>query len=276
MSVDTSLTGAKVTISDVARASGVSPATVSLALRNKAGISASTRQRVLETAHTLGYLLPPAYRASAHSTINSIGVIVKAGVDDLAMTHSFYGPVLAGIEALCRRQQLHLVYGNLLVDIENRPLDLPRLLLEQHTDGLLLVGMQMNQAALDLIHQQAAPVCLVDAYIEGDAYDAVVTDNFFGAYQATNYLLDHGHRHIAIVGSQPQTFPSIMERRAGYCQALHEQNLVPYFWDCPIWPKEAYATIVDRLDIRVGHSELLQLPAALHLRARHDGVGRKR
>jgi len=247
LSVDTSLTGAKVTLSDVARASGVSPATVSLALRNKAGISVNTRQRVLDAAQTLGYLLQPTHKTSARSNIDSIGVIIKTGADDLAMTHSFYGPVLAGIEEVCRRQQVHLVYANLLVDIDNRPVDLPRLLLEHHTDGLLLVGMQMNQAALALIQQQSAPVGLVDAYVEGDPYDAVVTDNFAGAYQATTHLIEQGHRHIAIVGSQPQTFPSIMERRAGYCQALREHDLEPYFWDCPIWPKAAYATAFDYL-----------------------------
>lgn len=240
MSAEPLLTSAKVTIADVARASRVSPATVSLALRNKGGISPETRQRVLDVAQTLGYLLQPSNKSSLRTELNSIGVLIKMRADDLAMTNSFYGPVVTGIEEVCRRQQLHLVYATLLVDIENRPIDPPRLLFEQHTDGLLLIGMQINRAALSLIQQQSTPIVLVDAYVEGDPYDAVVSDNFIGAYTATTYLINKGHRHIALVGSQPQTFPSVMERRAGYCQALADYALQPHFWDCSLWPKAAY------------------------------------
>lgn len=240
MTVEPSLTTAKVTISDVARASGVSPATVSLALRHKGGISSETRQRVLDVAQTLGYLLHAPSRSAQRSEVHSIGVLLKTPPDDVAMTQSFYGPVVAGIEEVCRRQQLHLVFANLLVDLENRPVDPPRLLFEQHTDGLLLIGMQIDAAALALFQQQSTPMVLVDAYVESDPYDTVVTDNFAGAYAATSHLIEQGHRHIAIVGSQPATFPSVMERRAGYCQALVDHNLRPYFWDCPLWPKAAY------------------------------------
>ena len=247
MTAEPSLTSAKVTISDVARASGVSPATVSLALRHKAGISSETRQRVFDVAQALGYLLQPPTRSAQRSEIHSMGVLLKTHPDDVAITQSFYGPVVAGIEEVCRRQQIHLVFANLPVDLENRPVDPPRLLFEQHTDGLLLIGMQMNRAALTLFQQQSAPMVLVDAYVESDPYDTVVTDNYAGAYAATTYLLEQGHRHIAIVGSQPQTFPSVMERRAGYCQALTDHGLQPYFWDCPLWPKAAYEACMAHL-----------------------------
>ncbi|MBX3012590.1 MAG: LacI family DNA-binding transcriptional regulator [Caldilineaceae bacterium] len=230
----------KVTIADVARASGVSSATVSLALRNKAGIGVKTRQRVLEAAQALGYLPSFPNQSASRLPLNSIGVLIKTRPDDITMTNSFYGPVIAGIEEVCRRQQLHLMYAHLLVDVENRPVEPPRLLLEQETDGLLLVGMQINRAALALIQPQSTPMVLVDAYVESNPYDAVVIDNFAAAYEATNYLITQGHQQIALVGSQPQTFPSIMERRAGYCQAIADHQLVPYFWDCPIWPKAAY------------------------------------
>ena len=247
MTAEPSLTSAKVTISDVARASGVSPATVSLALRHKAGISSETRQRVFDVAQALGYLLQPPTRSAQRSEIHSMGVLLKTHPDDVALTQSFYGPVVAGIEEVCRRQQIHLVFANLPVDLENRPVDPPRLLFEQHTDGLLLIGMQMNRASLTLFQQQSAPIVLVDAYVESDPYDAVVTDNYGGAYAAMTYLLEQGHRHIALVGSQPQTFPSVMERRAGYLQALTDYGLQPYFWDCPIWPKAAYEACMAHL-----------------------------
>ena len=247
MRAEPELNGNKVTIADIARASGVSPATVSLALRNKGGISTETRQRIVGVAQTLGYLVQIPSKADGRQAIHSIGVLLKARTDDGAMTQSFYGPVVAGIEEVCRRRQIHLVFANLLVDLENRPVEPPRLLTEQPTDGLLLVGMQINTASLSLFQQQSAPIVLVDAYVERDPYDAVVTDNLAGAYTATENLSKKGHRAIAIVGSQPQTFPSVIERRAGYCQALADHGLQPYFWDCLLWPQAAYETIVTYL-----------------------------
>ncbi len=229
----------KVTIADIARASELSSATVSLALRSKGGIRAETRQRVLETAQRLGYHIQTTNRGELQHGINSVGVLVKVRPDDLGTTHRFYGPVVAGIEEVCRRYQIHLVYANLLVDDDNRPIAPPRLLSEQHTEGLLLVGMHLEQPQLARFQGLAAPIVLVDAYAEGNPFDAVVTDNFEGAYQATCYLIEQGHRHIAIFGSLPTAFPSVAERRAGYCQAIQEYQLTPYFWDCTLWPKAA-------------------------------------
>ena len=230
----------KVTIADIARETELSSATVSLALRSKGVIRTETRQRVLAVAQRLGYHIQATNRSEAHQLIDSVGVLVKVRPDDLGTTHRFYGPVVAGIEEVCRRRQIHLVYANLLVDDDNRPIAPPRLLLEQHTDGLLLVGMHLEQQHLALFQQLNSPVVLVDAYAYGNPYDAVVTDNFAGAYQATRHLIDQGHCHIALLGSLPDAFPSVAERRAGYCQAIQECELVPYFWDCPLWPKAAH------------------------------------
>lgn len=230
----------KVTIADIARESKLSSATVSLALRSKGGIRAETRQRVLDVAQRLGYHIQSTNRSEAHQAIDSVGVLVKVRPDDLGSTHRFYGPVVAGIEEVCRRQQIHLVYANLLVDNDNRPIAPPRLLSEQRTDGLLLVGMHLDPQHLAIFQQLGCPIVLVDAYADGNPYDAVVTDNFDGAYQAAHYLIAHGHRHIAILGSFPTAFPSVAERRAGYLYALQEAQLSPYFWDCPLWPKAAH------------------------------------
>lgn len=239
MSFDASMARVKVTIADIAKESGVSAATVSLALRNKAGLREETRQRVLDTAQQLGYLYQSSNQAAARLEINHIGVIIKARANDLAATNNFYGPVLAGIEEICRRRQIHLIYANLLVNEENVPIEPPRLLTDRHTDGLLVVGMQVNQLLRTLFQKDDSPVVLVDAYADENIFDAVVSDNIAGGYAATNYLLHRGHTKIAILGSQPHAFPSILERRMGYIKALKEAGMTPYFWDCPLWPDSA-------------------------------------
>jgi LacI family transcriptional regulator len=234
----------KTTIADIARDSGVSPATVSLVLRDKPGISPETRQRVLDSAQALGYISTPP-KPVPQGTVSSIGLILKVRPDDEPLTNQFYAPVLAGIEAYCRRQQTNLFYAHMPVDEDNNPLELPRLLQEQPANGLLILGAWLNDSVTRLLQPQETPLVLVDAYAATDLYDAVITDNETGAYQATLYLIENGHQHIAIVGSLPRSYPSIQERRNGYVRAMTERHLEPRFVDCHLYPDAAVpATIV--------------------------------
>jgi LacI family transcriptional regulator len=139
---------------------------------------------------------------------------------------------LAGIEEACRQKKINLLYATLPVDENNNPVEVPRLL-EENTDGLLLVGAFLDGALAPVLEQKAVPIVLVDAYALSDKYDAVVSDNVRGAYQAVSYLIQRGHRHIGMVGSCPDGYPSLRERRQGYVQALTEHGLTEvYFTDC--------------------------------------------
>jgi LacI family transcriptional regulator len=230
---------AKITIHDIARDSGVSPATVSLALRDKPGISPETRQRVMDTAQRLGYIPKASWPATIHTEIHSIGLLLKTRADDVLATNQFYAPVLAGIEATCRQRHINLFYAHLPVDEENNLLEPPRLLRQAETAGLLLVGAHLNDAMLAVFQQQHMPVVLVDAYADGDPFDAVVTDNITGAYQATVHLIENGHRHIALVGSHAHTYPSIEERRNGYLRAIADHQLQAHLADSSLHPDTA-------------------------------------
>lgn len=224
-------TSTKVTMTDIARESGVSPATVSLVLRDKPGISQATRQKVLDSAAALGYIFSPT-KTNERPFMSSIGLVFKVRPNDPPQTNQFYAPVLSGIETYCRAQNINLLYAQLLVDEENNPLETPRLLKEQGVDGLLFVGIQLNQAITQVLQKQNQPIVLVDAYADDAQYDAVVSGNEAGAYQATSHLIQNGHRHIAMMGSMPHSYPSIQERRNGYLRAINEHGLTPVFVDC--------------------------------------------
>lgn len=231
---------ARITLTDIAKEMGVSPATVSLALRNRPGVSATTRQQVQKTAAAMGYLLDtPTF--SEQSQVGSIGVVVKD--DQLGENFSenpFYGRVVAGIEGYCRQQHINLLYAHLPVDADNNPLYPPRLLREQAVDGLLFVGLWLNSSTTRMLHRQEAPIVLVDAYaVNAHSYDAVRSDNKMGGYEATKYLIDLGHHCIALVGSMPQSYPSIQGRRRGYERAIREHGLQPYFVDCHMTAEKA-------------------------------------
>jgi LacI family transcriptional regulator len=232
----------RVTLSDIAEQSDVSPTTVSLVLRNKSGsgIPAETRQRVLDIARDLGYRVKPP--AEGRQTLNQIGILLRAREDDLPLADPFYSTILAGIEAGCRQNRFNLLSATLPVNDDNYPLERPRLLDGEHVDGLLLVGTFVDRTFDHLLGEKSVPTVLVDAYSESTAYDAVVTENYQGAYQAVAYLIERGHRHIGLVGSLPRAYPSIRERRRAYVDALQEQEITTtYFADCHLRREEAFA-----------------------------------
>src|SRR4051812_29441202 len=124
----------QVTLQTIARKSGVSLATVSLVLRDKPGVNEETRKRVLEAAGTLGYRRRLKSMSTISQVLRQVGVVLKARPGDQPYSNQFYAPVLAGVEAACRRQQINMLYATVMVDIDNHPQALPRMLMEGELD----------------------------------------------------------------------------------------------------------------------------------------------
>lgn len=216
----------KVRISDIATYCGVSISTVSLVLNDKPGVSDETRARVLAAARLLEYPLPLAIeQKNENNRLKTIGMIVKIDPDLTPQANPFYSKVIMGIEEVCRRQGINLLFASLPVDENNRPVEVPKILFNETLDGLLMVGAFIDQTILSITGKHTPPIVLVDGYSDTDNFDAVVSDNFKAAYQAVETLINKGHRYIGLVGSEAQCYPSIKERRNGYLRALKEYGI---------------------------------------------------
>lgn len=241
----------KVTMADIARESGVSLSTVSLVLNDKPGLPNETRKRVLHTARTLGYALRPSTPAiTKPATLQTVGMLVKRSQGDIAPPSSniFFSHVIAGIEAGCRQENISLLYSTLPVDENSHTLDIPRLIHDSKVDGLIFVGNYIDDRLHAAIQQRTIPVVLVEAYCSIGEYDAILIDNRQGAYQAVEHLLKKGHRHIAFVGSFPDSRISFRYRRAGYQQALLDHGITQvYYGDCPHNQRDAIISVTCRL-----------------------------
>src|SRR5690625_7401420 len=112
-----------------------------------------------------------------------------------------YQYISMGLEQYDYSGIMHLLTG---ADEENNRL--PKIYYEKKIDGFIVLG-QTKKEYLKTIKNTKMPIVFLDFYDEYDDVDSVITDNFFGAYELTNYLIRKGHENIGFIRSE--------ERRVG-------------------------------------------------------------
>lgn len=220
-------------LQDVATRAGVSIGTASHVLNNKASVSPETRDRVMEAAAELGYRLPARSNTHSPKKLSTIGVLIKYHTGQGMPIDPFYSAVLSGAEQECKQHNLSLMYSTIAVDDFSHIIECPPILKDHQVDGWLVLGAFIPETLKR--HLNPTGVVLVDAYASHGLYDTIITDNLHGAYNAVKYLIEQGHRHIGLIGSTQNAYPSIHERRLGYLRALHDHGIDQiYIEDSPL------------------------------------------
>ncbi len=202
------------TIKDVARTAGVSTATVSAVIHEFAYVSPALRARVAEAVRDLAYtpsLLARRLRTGASELI----AIVVAD-----LSNPFYARVVCAAEAAVAAWGFSLVVFNSdeKPEAEKRIRSRVRAL---SCDGLILVPVSAPSRDAD---SQRIPTVLFGRTHEGDGLDAVTIDNFAASCQATNYLIDLGHKRIgAITG--PRRLSTGLARIEGMQAAMSAKGM---------------------------------------------------
>ena len=221
----------KVTMADIARESGASPTTVSLVLRGRPGISDDTRSRVMSVARDLDYKPRSRQVIQADGATRSIAALFRVrsrtSEDRTFTLNPFYSWVLSGMEATARQHQLNLLYGTIAVDHGNTVIDMPRHLLGQRLDGIVIIGALTAAQAGAIAGSSNAPIVLVDGPAVPGPYDVIASDNCGGMRRLIQYVQDAGHRNIAFVTCGPDDNPNFAERERGYSIAMREAGLEP-------------------------------------------------
>ncbi|MBN1669868.1 MAG: LacI family DNA-binding transcriptional regulator [Kiritimatiellae bacterium] len=213
---------ASLSLSDIAKAAGVSTTTAHRALAGKGRISRATRRRVSKVAERLGYrpnLIARSLRARRTATL---GVVVDA------LDSSFYAHVVEGIDDVAQAQE----YAVLLAcshGVPERERRLLELLLAKRVDGLIVqpAGTTENAAYYTALLEQAVPVAFADRYLPGVHADSVCTDNVLGGYLAGRHLAQLGRRAIVLVAPSARegATTSLRERMQGFARALEDQGV---------------------------------------------------
>jgi len=216
---------------DVARAAGVSPATVSLVINNRTGgnvrITPETRQRVLEAVDRLGYVVDPAARRLAGGFNTLLGVFTFQPIFPLRH-RDFYYPFLVGIESEAEKQGYDLLLftstggPDRARHVYNHGVNRLRM-----ADGSVLLGVAEDRSELERLVREEYPFIHVGrreakagpvAYVGAD-YRSATTE-------VVRHMLAHGHTCIAYVGAT-QVLESLTDRRRGYREAFEQSGLSP-------------------------------------------------
>ena len=207
-----------VTIRDVARLAGVSPATVSQALNGRGRVDVRTRERVAQAAIQLRYAPNLNGRRLARRRAECIAVLQGRNITTV-FNDSFYRVVLGGMAEVTEARGYSLVFTPPPADLATDA-DLNRVLGHGAVDGALVVGALDAKLLLGL-RDRGLPIVLVDNYLPGVDLPAVTPDYQAGARLATEHLLRLGHRRLAFLGAAV-SYPFGWQTLAGYGGALAE------------------------------------------------------
>lgn len=205
----------KIRLKDIADKLGISVNAVSLALNNKVGVSDETRMKVLTVADTLGYL-DQFKDSDKKKHLNSICVMLE---EKVFKDTRFYPKVILGIENEAKRNNNDTIINFIRRDKYDIPLSIER----GKAEGILVLGY-ISDENLKLLKSYKKPIVLVDYASLSVVTGAVMTQNYTGAYMATEYLIRCGHRNIGFIGDIKAAM-SFYERWLGYNDALKQYNI---------------------------------------------------
>lgn len=212
----------KPTIDDIAKKAGVSKATVSRVLNEKAeGVSEATRVRIKALIQEMAFQPCAVARGLATGKSRSVGLIIP----DIA--NPFYPPLVRGIESILFKRG----YGLLLCDSDKdagKEKEHIRSLLEKRVDGVILSSVISDcDCQLDLLDERKTPYVLLDRIIETrKAGAAVYLDNRRGAKIATEHLIKRGVSRLLFING-PEDLALSKLRLLGVQDAWNEGSGPP-------------------------------------------------
>ncbi len=205
----------------LAQMAGASELDVSRALSGSPGLDAGLRARVMELAQQRGFsLLIGAKKLQARQNRTVAVVIPYQGEARQHLSDPFFLAILGSIADTLTDRGLDMLISR--IDAEN----LHEAALSYDTGravGVILIGQWRRQDQLNLIAARRVPLVVWGAWLPGQSYVTVCTDNFNGGFVATEHLIRMGRKRIAFLGDIE--LPEVKRRHDGYCKALQQHGL---------------------------------------------------
>ncbi len=211
--------GTQITIKDIARELGVSPSTVSRALKDHPDISLATRLKVKQLAEEYGYKPNAIALSLLQSKTNIIGVIIPE------IVHFFFSSVISGIEEVAHKNgyQVMICQSNESVEREKENV---QTMIKGRVDGVLISISKQTQSSehLQMLDKAGIPMVFFDRSPNDINSHQVIIDDDEGAFSVVNHLIQQGYKRIMHLAG-PDNLVISQRRLAGYKRALKQNGL---------------------------------------------------
>lgn len=208
----------RVTIADVAARARVSIATVSRILNAPARVSEKTRERVATTIRDLSYVPNGAARALASRRTNTIGAIMPT-IDNL-----IFATCIGALQRRLDAAGMVVLLASSDYDLIHELAEL-RVLIQRGLDGIVLVGVEHDPAAYALLAARGIPFVNIWTSDRTSGWPCIGFDNRAAAARIAQYLLDLGHRKIAMIAGVTRHNDRAAARVRGVTEALSARGL---------------------------------------------------
>lgn len=209
----------RTTITDIAKELGISPSTVSRALNNHPAISERTRKAVVKLARKKNYQPNLLALHLLQKKTNTIGVIVPE------ITSYFFSSIINGIQDYVNSLGVNMIIGQSNESYEEEK-SIVQTFTSINVDGFLISPSSESKRNdhLEMLVDGNIPLVIFDRDCIGIEVDKVFVDEYSGAKQAVEYLIQTGCRRIAHIGG-PQTLSTARHRLRAYKDALQKHGL---------------------------------------------------
>ncbi|MFZ2907444.1 MAG: LacI family DNA-binding transcriptional regulator [Cyclobacteriaceae bacterium] len=209
----------QVTIKDIARELGISPSTVSRALKDHPDISPETKKAVNALAEKLNYQPNIVALNLRQSKTNTIGVIIPE------IVHFFFSTVISGIEDIAYSAGYNVILAQSNESLQREKTDI-KALFNSRVDGML-ISISRETTEFDHIESiisKGVPIVFFDRVYDNNQLSKVLVDDFEGAKEATLHLIKQGYKRIAHLEGPPNLAIS-KQRLEGFLEAHKQNNL---------------------------------------------------
>lgn len=211
--------GKSITMRDIANALDVSTVTVSKALSDKEGVSEEVRSKIKQKAQEMGYRYNSLAKAMKEGSSYNIGILVA---EKFFSSNSFYSDLYKKIIMELTKTKYSGIL-EIISYVDEVELNMPNMIVNNKVDGIILMG-QISTGYIEHMDEMEIPYIFLDFYDEHSQIGAIVSDNVYGSYLLTNYLISMGHKEIAFIGNISAT-SSILDRYLGYYKSLLFHNI---------------------------------------------------
>lgn len=204
---------------DLAKAAGVSLATISRVFNESEKVRPETREKVLGLAEKLNYRPNKIAAALRSGKSDSIGVVIPV------VDREVFSSAIKSMEEVLSAEGYSIIISQSHESFEKEVQIIENLKKLNVAGVIISISKDTKKIAhLESLQERGTPIIFFDRTIELGAINSVVINNFNGAYQATHHLIEQGCKHIIhLAGKEEVTI--FRERRRGFEAAIRDHQM---------------------------------------------------